>query len=524
MRTNRKVLATAVGIALAALGTAAYAGTFVHPLHSSDAPRQLFATENFGPAPITSVDYFRLPVFGEGQRYQVTLTTTIGESGGYVVNNGGAVFITWTLSGGATLAHTPAALDFVLGGVPGFKDFTIVGISTSVDGTQVRLLVRNDSGAAQPIGSGATVTWRLGGLALKPTNAFGTPGTDHVLVSAAITEVVDGSFIDGASGYPIVATADAIRHPQEIVPNPDPRKIAVDPMSQRMMFTGFSRYNNLGRIVWENISGTQFQVNGATDYTITSPAGRTMSATVKAGSGSFNAGRLFLSNTSNCAADGFGDFSYTDSTRTVATIGGISAAAAAADPWVCYEVNGPPGGPQINEVTGITATSTLFGPPGLNDLDRTISGSLASILNDGTVIDTRIYIPASANQFGYGMSLRIINTGVTGVADVYAQYIYNDGTLSTQGKIATAVAQDGYVMLDNTAIEAIIGAPNAAKGPNPRVRIMASTSSLRVQTFLRTNGIWAEVSGGQGNNTPQYLDPNRMMTNNPMVIPAGTNQ
>ncbi len=53
---------------------------------------------------------------------------------------------------------------------------------------------------------------------------------------------------------------------------------------------------------------------------------------------------------------------------------------------------------------------------------------------------------------------------------------------------------------------------------------MASTSSLRVQTFLRTNGIWAEVSGGQGNNTPQYLDPNRMTTNNPWVIPAGTNQ
>jgi len=522
VRSTKKVLATAVGLVFAAIGTAASAGTFEHPLHMSDAKRQVFATENFGPGTITSVDWFRLPA-SEGQRYQVTLTTTIGESGGYVVNNGGGVYINWTLSGGARLAQAAVASDFALGGVPGFLGWSIVSVSTSGDGTQVKLLVQNNTGAAQPIGSGATVQWKLGGLPLVPTNAFGTPGTDQVLVSASINEVVDNTFIDGATGYPVVATADAIRHPQEIVPNPDVRKIAVDPMSQRMMFTGFTRYNNLGRIVWSNISGTQFQVNGLTDYTITSPAGRTMSATVTAGSGSFNAGRLFLSSTSNCAADGIKDFSYNVG-KTVATISGISAAAADADPWVCYEVNGPPGGPQINEVTGIAATSTLFAPVGLNDLDRTISGGLASILNDGTVIDTRIYIPASANQFGYGMSLRIINTGVTGQADVLAQYIYNDGTLGTQAKIATAVAQDGYVMLENTAIEAILGAPNAAKGPNPRVRIMASTSSLRVQTYLRTNGIWTEVSGGQGNNTPQYLDPNRMTTNNPMIIPAATNQ
>ena len=522
MKSTKKVLAAAVGLVCAAIGTAASAGTFEHPLHMSDAKRQVFATENFGPGTITSVDWFRLPA-SEGQRYQVTLTTTIGESGGYVVNNGGGVYINWTLSGGARLAQAAVASDFALGGVPGFLGWTIVSVSTSSDGTQVKLLVQNNTGAAQPIGSGATVQWKLGGLPLVPTNAFGTPGTDQVLVSASINEVVDNTLIDGATGYPVVATADAIRHPQEIVPNPDVRKIAVDPMSQRMLFTGFTRYNNLGRIVWSNISGTQFQVNGLTDYTITSPAGRTMSATVTAGSGSFNAGRLFLSSTSNCAADGIKDFSYNVG-KTVATISGISAAAADADPWVCYEVNGPPGGPQINEVTGIAATSTLFAPVGLNDLDRTISGGLASILNDGTVIDTRIYIPASANQFGYGMSLRIINTGVTGAADVLAQYIYNDGTLGTQSKIATAVAQDGYVMLENTAIEAILGAPNAAKGPNPRVRIMASTSSLRVQTFLRTNGIWSEVSGGQGNNTPQYLDPNRMTTNNPMIIPAATNQ
>jgi hypothetical protein len=521
VRTTKKVLATAVGIVCAAIGTAASAGTFMHPLHMSDAQRQLYATENFGPGPIIPADYFRLPA-PDGQRYQVTLTTTIGESGGYVVNNGGAVYINWTLSG-ASLTQAAVAGDFVLGGVPGFLGWTIVSVSTSGDGTQVKLLVQNNTGAAQPIGSGATVQWKLGGLPLRPTNAFGTPGTDQVLVSASINEVVDNTFIDGASGYPIVATADAIRHPQEIVPNAAPRKIAVDPYSQRKMFTGPSVYNNLGRIIWENISGTQFQVNGATDYTITSPAGRTMSATVTAGTGSFNAGTLFLSNSPDCSQGGFANFSYNVG-KTVATVSGISAAAAAADPWVCYVVNGPPDGPQINEVTGISATSTLFGPAGLNDIDRVISGSLASILNDGTVIDTRIYIPASANQFGYGMSLRIINTGVTGPADVYAQYIYNDGTLSTQGKIATAVAQDGYVMLENTAIEAAIGAPNAAKGPNPRVRIMASSSSLRVQTYLRTNGIWTEVSGGQGNNTPQYLDPNRLTTNNPWVIPAGTNQ
>jgi len=73
------------------------------------------------------------------------------------------------------------------------------------------------------------------------------------------------------------------------------------------------------------------------------------------------------------------------------------------------------------------------------------------------------------------------------------------------------------VMLENTAIEAAIGVPDAAKGSNPRVKITAPTSSLRVQTFMRTNGIWAEVSGAQGELTTQT---------NPFSIsvPSGTNQ
>lgn len=513
MRTNRKLLATAVGIALASIGTAAFAGTFSHPLHMSDG-KLLFATENFGPASITSVDYFR-PSPG----YQVTFTTTVGEDGGYVVNNGGSVYVYFTLSG-ARLVDAPVAGDFTLGGLPGFLNWDVISVTTQDAGATVRLHLQNNTLASQTIGTGATVKWKLGGVRLVPTNAFGTAG-DQVSVSASVNEVPDNSLIDAATGYPVLATADAITG--AIAANASPRKIAVDPISQRKMFTGPSLYNNLGRISWNNISGTQLQVNGTADYMVTSPAGRLMSATVTAGSGSFNAGTLFLSNSADCSAGGFANFSYNVG-KTVATISGISAAAADADPWVCYVVTGPPGGQQINEVTNITATALLAGPAGLNDLDRTISGSLASILNDGTVIDTRIYIPSAANQYGYGMSLRIINTGVTGAADILAQYIYDDGTLSTQGKIATAVAQDGYVMLDNVAIESILGAPNASKGPNPRVRIMASTSSLRVQTFLRTNGVWAEVSGGQGNNTPQYLDPNRLTTNNPFIVPAGSNQ
>lgn len=515
MRTSKKVLATAVGIVFAAIGTAASAGTFSHPLHlSSD--KLFFATENFGPATITSVDYFR-PSPG----FQVTFTTTVGESGGYVVNVGGSVYIDFTLSG-ARLAQNAVAGDFMLGGLPGFMGWRIISVTTSGDGTQVRLHVENNTMTSQSIGSGATAMWRLGGVSLVPTNAYGTAG-DQVQVSAAVREVPDNSFIDGATSAFVVATADAING--NVAANAGVRKIAVDPISQRKQFVGPSLYNNLGRISWNNISGStnpQLQVNGTADYTVTSPAGRLMSATVTAGTGSFNAGTLFLSNNSDCAVGQFANFSY-NAGRTVATISNISAAAADADPWVCYVVTGPAGGLQINEVTGITATSTLFAPVGLNDLDRTISGSLASILNDGTVIDTRMYIPAAVNQFGYGMSLRIINTGVTR-ADVLAQYIYDDGTLSTQAKIATDVAVDGYVMLDNVAIEKIIGAPNAAKGPNPRVRIIASTSSLRVQTYLRTNGIWAEISGGQGNSTPQPQNVDGNSSTNLLVIPAATNQ
>lgn len=503
MRTNKKVLVTAVGIALAALGTAAFAaGTFQDPVNGSS-PKEILATENFGPAAITSADWILMP-----PGFTLTYTTGAGASGGYAVNAGGSLYIYFRLQGGAALQHPAFLVDFSLSAWPGGA-WTVNNVSTSTDLKTVLIHVINTTGATQIVGTGAHVHWIVGSSLgnpaeqIVPTSAYGTAG-DQLSVVASVSALIENANVgalpadvDSAPAYTFIATADAING--AVTANPTPRKIAVDAASQRKLFVGPSAYNNLGRLSWSNIGGTQWLHDGTVDYTITAPAGRLMSATVTAGSGSFNAGTLFLSNDPDCSAGGFAAFTL-NAAKTVASISGVSAAAAAADPWVCYQVGGAV---QINEVTGITAASTLAGPAGINDIDRSITGSLASIVNDGTVIDTRIYIPVAVNQFGYGMSLRIINTGAT-AADVFAQYIYNDGTLGTQGKIATGVAVGGYVMLENIAIEAAIGAPDAAKGPNPRVRIVAPTSSLRVQTFLRTNGVWAEVSGGQGEMNPYY--------------------
>ncbi len=408
-------------------------------------------------------------------------------SGGYVVNNGGLVYYYMRLSG-AKFAAAPAAGDFSLALWPGVT-WTIGTPVLSTDGTTVVVPLTNDTGATQAIGSGAQITWTGGAKSLIGTTAMRTAG-DQVSVTGSISGTTNNANVgtlpgdvDSAAAFTFVATAASLSG--GVAANAGVLKIAVDETSQRKNFVGPAFVNQLGSVTFTNLANQQLQVNGTSEYTVLDPAGRLVDMTVTATGGSFNAavaGGVFVSTDSGCGSSlAAGTLNVG---KTVATFTGVSPATLPL--YVCYAVNGTD---QVAEVTGITAAATLKAPPSINDADVSTSGSLANVVNDGTVIDARIYIPVAVNQFGYGMSLRVINTGST-AADVFAQYIYNDGTLSTQGKVATSVPVGGYVMLDNTQIEAVIGAPSAAKGSNPRVRVIAPTSSLRVQTFMRTNGIW----------------------------------
>ena len=496
MRTHKTVLNSAVGIALAALGTAAFAGQFTGPAAPSS-DKLIYAVENFGPAAFTALDNITLTT-----PFSVIFTTSVGQSGGYVVNNGGEVYYYLRLIGGG-FAATPVAGDFNLNLFPG-AGWDIVATNLSTDGSTVVLTLQNNTGFTQSIGSGAQVIWNGGSKVLRPGTGLRTIG-GTIAVDASISATTANPNVaalprdvDGASStWTIVETAKALA--TAVTANAAVKKIAVDEFSQRRLFNAGpdTSMNMLGTVEFPNVAGLQ-GINDAqtTDYTHVNPVGRTLTFTVTAGAGSFNAAQVngvFASTSSTCSP--VVQAATLNAAKTVATFTDMPVAAFAADhAHICYHVTGTT---QIGEVTGIAVAGLLNSSNGgRNDQTVAITGSLANVVNDGTVIDARIYIPVSVNQFGYGMSLRVINTG-SNAAEIFAQYIYNDGTLSTQGKVSNAVPVGGYVMLDNTQIEAAIGAPDAAKGSNPRVKITAPTSSLRVQTFMRTNGIWAEVSGGQ---------------------------
>jgi hypothetical protein len=490
VRTHKTVLNTAVGLALAALGTGAMAADIVV------APQvPTYATENFGANTLTSTyDTVTLPT-----GLTATFTTTSGASGGYVVNNGGQVYYYLKLNNGAkflsvgtfNLVNFPALTTDTT--TPGW---VVSGSSFSADGTFAVVTIQNVSGNTQAIGAGAQVIWNAAGAQFLPGDGVRTAGAAQVNVSGTLaptfsTSSVPTSFIDASGFQSITATADAI---SGSVTAGTTTKIAVDATSQRKNFVPApTAVATLGYIQFTDIPNDQkiaTDPNDLSGYLTTNPTGRSIAITVTAGSGSFNAGTVGTSPNADCSGATAGV-----PTDVTATVWNMSVAATTAPVYVCYTTTGAV---QINEVAS-SAQAVLTQPSTFrNDQTRTASGALAKIVNDGTVIDTRIYIPVAVNQFGYGMSLRIINTGSTDAGPVLAQYIYDDGSLGTQATVANLIKVNGYVMLENTAIETALGAPNAAKGPNPRVRIVAPTSSLRVQTFMRTNGVWAEVSGGQG--------------------------
>lgn len=487
MRQNA-IMKSAVALALASMAAAASAGQFTGPTLASDAA-STYATENFGPGAVIAADNITLPATQD-----VVFTTGVGISGGYVVNDGGIVYFYLRLAN-AKWAAAPVSGDFTFSLAP--TTFTIGNPALSSDGATVMVPLQNTSDASASIGSGATITYAGGGKVLTPTSltALGAAG-GAVSVTAALSGTTANANvvtlpgdIDSGGPFNILTTAAAI---SKSVTAGATTKIAVDAINQRKKFVGASTTADLGTLTFSNVSGAQLQVNGTNEYYTVDPAGRVINATATAGSGSFNAGTVTL-NQGSCAGT-VAATATLNTAKTVATFTNV-----AVNTWgdtfeVCYNVNGTT---QINEMRGNTMAATLVAPAGINDQDVSVSGSLADVVNDGTVIDLRNYVPTSANAFGYAMLLRVINTGSTG-ADIFAQYI--DATtgqpVGSQTMVGTTAA-GGVLELTNDQIETALGAP--AAGANSRLRLVAPTSSMTVQMWMRTNGTWVELTGGQSN-------------------------
>jgi len=182
---------------------------------------------------------------------------------------------------------------------------------------------------------------------------------------------------------------------------------------------------------------------------------------------------------------------------------------------VCYTAPGAVTIPS-STFTGVATIVKAAAGANLNEQNNACKAPLYS-LGGGLKIDVRNYA-SSAETSGYQSVLRFINNSDTAAADVWAQFVHQDGKLGNWAKIAdlpvrgtlnmTAAQIDAKLAAGSAATTAVgTAAPVAQAGTAtasstaPRLRITSTTGrTLRVQNYLfnSATGQILEGSGQQG--------------------------
>jgi len=207
--------------------------------------------------------------------------------------------------------------------------------------------------------------------------------------------------------------------------------------------------------------------------------------------------------------------SITVSVTAAADVNAMFGAAGTKPAFLCYQT---PGGVTIPS-SSFSAVATLVkaaAGANLNEQNNVCNGPQYS-LGGGLKIDVRNYASGSETS-GYQSVLRFINNSDTSAADVWAQFIHQDGKLGNWAKIAdlpirgsvnmTAKQIDAKLAAGLAATAAIGTAAPVAQAATattsdtaPRLRITSTTGrSLRVQNYLYNSatGQILEGSGQQG--------------------------
>lgn len=245
---------------------------------------------------------------------------------------------------------------------------------------------------------------------------------------------------------------------------------------------------------------------------------------VTATNGFVEGGSLFVSTLANCSAPVVGSVT----TWTLANAGGpitvtvptadVNAtfgAAGTANAYLCYQVPTTKTIPS-SAFTAIGTVVKAAAGANLNEQNNVCKGSFYS-LGGGLKIDVRNYASGSETS-GYQSVLRFINNSDAAAADVWAQFVHQDGKLGNFAKIADLPVR-GVVNMTAKQIDAKLAAGFAATAvpgtaapvaqaatattsdTAPRLRITSNTGkSLRVQNYLfnAATGQILEGSGEQG--------------------------
>ena len=220
-------------------------------------------------------------------------------------------------------------------------------------------------------------------------------------------------------------------------------------------------------------------------------------------------GRFSLAPAANCSGAAVAANTVTlDTAKTTATVDftGTNAAlpASGVAAYLCYT----PSNAVVLVPAAFTVSATfLDATPAAFNYGKLSAGGVCpavtwnSALNASKVI-VRNYSSAAANAYGWNQYTRIINSGTVDAA-VTGYYQYGDGSVGTEKQIVSMVKKGGNVTIQNTAIEALLGAPVQPAGvtTNPRLVIQSPTSALRVQNYIvMPNGAWFEASAAQTEN------------------------
>lgn len=245
---------------------------------------------------------------------------------------------------------------------------------------------------------------------------------------------------------------------------------------------------------------------------------------VSATSGFVVGGSLGLSTSNTCAALVPGSVAITAGnaagpiTVTVATadVNATFGVTGANPVYVCYTTPGAVTIPS-SSFSGIATIVKSAAGASLNEQNNACKGPLYS-LGGGLKIDVRNYA-SSAETSGYTSVLRFINNSDSAAADVWAQFVHQNGKLGNWAKIADLPVR-GTINMTAQQIDAKLAAGSAATAAvgtaapvaqaavvgvssdtAPRLRITSTTGrSLRVQNYLfnSATGQILEGSGQQG--------------------------
>lgn len=494
MKKSNVVLQAAVASAFLGLAGGVQAGAL------SMAGNANFASQAFGPTATATTAI-----------QPTAIAYTFNTPGGIVVNNGGSVYLFQRLTGG-TFAATPLAAQYALSA--GITGIVVASPTLSTDNTTVRIQLNNTSGANVTIGIGGSVTWTpIAGAVSGVNTTLATVG-GAVTMQASIGSVAGSSvpntgtatladLDNGLSAAQTIASSVSaitatVAASSSFATVAETQRVDLTATSPGSRFTtpaatlsNASNANvvNLGSITFTNVTGTQADLSGNSDYTLATKAaanslGGTVTGTFKTGS------TLQLSETRQCDLAVASGTTTLNTALTTFTSSGYVMPLTGVPYYVCLTVPSTTGAIPL----GTPTASFTFTKVVSTDATTTAAGSLYTLANNGSIVDVRNWVPLAAT--GWSTVLRIINTGNVSAEISGAVITESTGAVGTSVALATLAAGAATTVSASALETALGGATVFTSTARPRIRISGPTNGLEVQTYVfNPNGNFSIIHG-----------------------------